>query len=302
MNSAKTVDKPDRRVAIAFAGVVSGSIAVAITTASVITSNSVALMADMIGTIFEFMAVFFAWLTLRKLAKKGGNLFDYGYGKLENMVSVIIAALMFLSLSIVVFNAVRRFASPEPISGFGVWLMVFAHIVFLGINGRLCLQTKQSMRKQPSPILTSQFRLFAVKAFTNVCMAVTIALSLTFREVRAAMYIDPVMSLVISASMFFGAYRIITNNLGALLDQTLEEEAQLRIMKILSESFDEYVQLHGVRSRRSGDRVFVEIFLEFDGDRSMSDVLSVIDDITAKTEDAIPNSDVSVVPTTRSRI
>ena len=258
-------------------------------------------MADMIGTIFEFLAVLFAWLTLRKMAKQGGTLFDYGYGKLENMVSIIIAALMFMSLAIVVCNAVRRFAAPEHISGFGVWLMLCAHIVFLGINVSLCLQTRRSIRKQPSQILTSQFKLFAEKSFANVCMTIAIALSLMLKEVRAAIYIDPAMSLVISASMFFGAYKIITANLGALLDRTLEEEAQLRIMKILSESFDEYVQLHGVRSRRSGDHVFVEIFLEFDGDRSMSDVLGVLDEITAKTEAAIPHSDVSVVPTTRPR-
>src|SRR5262245_33995610 len=40
---------------------------------------------------------------------------------------------------------------------------------------------------------------------------------------------------------------------------------QLHVLRCLSGHFDDYRDFHGMRSRRAGSRVFIEIFLEFDG-------------------------------------
>ena len=62
--------------------------------------------------------------------------------------------------------------------------------------------------------------------------------------------------------------------------------------------FDEYERFHGVRSRKSGGDVYVEIFLEFDGNKQMAEVQSVINEMQAGLEQKIQNSHVSIVPTT----
>ncbi len=282
----------------AFTGVCSGLVAVAIMIVAVATSNSVAVIADLLATSFECLAIVFAWLTLRRIARKGEFTFDYGYGKLENLVSLVIAVMMFMSLSIVVLNAVRRFAEPQLITGFGVWLTLAAHIIYLGINAVLRRRTQISLTLAPSTLLEAQRRLFGVKAFCNVCMIVALGGAMALRQYHLAMYIDPVMSLVIAVSMFLGAYRILNQNLGALLDHTLEESTQLLIVRELAHFFDEYIALHGVRSRRSGNRIFVELFLEFDGNRPMREIQSVINNMKTKLESTIPRSEVSVIPST----
>ncbi|MDD5494492.1 MAG: cation transporter dimerization domain-containing protein, partial [Dehalococcoidia bacterium] len=56
--------------------------------------------------------------------------------------------------------------------------------------------------------------------------------------------------------------------------------------------------IHGIRSRRSGASVYVEIFLEFDGQRKMSDVQGVIDAIKSNLEQKINGSQIVISPTT----
>ena len=41
----------------------------------------------------------------------------------------------------------------------------------------------------------------------------------------------------------------------------------LVIVKELATHFDHYKEIHGVRSRRSGSHVYMDLMLEFDGDK-----------------------------------
>jgi divalent metal cation (Fe/Co/Zn/Cd) transporter len=83
-----------------------------------------------------------------------------------------------------------------------------------------------------------------------------------------------------------------------LLDRTLEESLQLVILRELAAYFDQYAAFHGIRSRRSGGNIYVEVFLEFDGEKRMAEVQEVIDNIKTRLEQAMPDSKVAIVPTT----
>jgi divalent metal cation (Fe/Co/Zn/Cd) transporter len=72
------------------------------------------------------------------------------------------------------------------------------------------------------------------------------------------------------------------------------------IVRHLATFFNDYTALHGVRSRRSGSNVYIEIFLEFDSERKMGEVQAIINRIKISLESHIPKSSVSVVPTSPS--
>jgi ferrous-iron efflux pump FieF len=91
---------------------------------------------------------------------------------------------------------------------------------------------------------------------------------------------------------------ITADSIYDLLDRALDESLQLEITRLLARHFDAYDNFHGVRTRRSGDQVYVEVYLEFDGRKLMADVQRVIDTLTADFEANIPSSHVSIVPRT----
>eukprot|EP00825_Cyclidium_porcatum_P033870 TRINITY_DN357_c0_g1_i4.p9 TRINITY_DN357_c0_g1~~TRINITY_DN357_c0_g1_i4.p9 ORF type:complete len:167 (-),score=9.03 TRINITY_DN357_c0_g1_i4:3806-4306(-) len=119
----------------------------------------------------------------------------------------------------------------------------------------------------------------------------------TLTQYSWAMYIDPAVSFIIIGFLLLAGYREISASLPDLFDKTLDEELQLVILRELSSSFDRYHEFHGVRSRRSGSRIYIEIFLGFDPEQKMGDVQDFIDFLKGSLEALIPGSVVAIIPT-----
>mgnify|MGYP000686870352 CR=1 FL=1 len=83
---------------------------------------------------------------------------------------------------------------------------------------------------------------------------------------------------------------------GDLSDKTLEETSQLVVLRELAVFFDDYEQIHGIRSRRSGNVVYLEVFLEFRAELPFGTVQETMDRIRTRLETHIGNSRVLVVP------
>ena len=81
-----------------------------------------------------------------------------------------------------------------------------------------------------------------------------------------------------------------------LLDATLEETTKLRIMRHMVEYFADYEHLYHIRTRRSGPRVYVEVFLRFDPELRIGDVAHTINRLRSAIGASIPGADVTVCP------
>lgn len=104
--------------------------------------------------------------------------------------------------------------------------------------------------------------------------------------------------MIISGFLLLSAYRVVTDSIYDLLDRTLDESLQLVILGELAAFFDDYVALHGIRSRRSGSNVYIEIFMEFDSEKRMSEVQELINRMRESLERKIKSSQVVIAPAT----
>ncbi|MDR7867335.1 MAG: STAS domain-containing protein [Sporomusaceae bacterium] len=77
-----------------------------------------------------------------------------------------------------------------------------------------------------------------------------------------------------------------------------DEALRVEILRELSAHFDEYADLHAIRLRQGKDRLSVELFLEFDGDRKMSQVQQSIDKIKLDLEAKIKDGEILIIPAT----
>lgn len=265
--------------------------------AAAVLSGSIVLFADALKCANEILATFFSYLTLKKMAKGGAGAYDYGMGKFETITSVTTGGVMFISLALVFFAAIYRIAVPASVVHEGVYLGVVLMVIGVSTNTWLWRKNYRLCQRDPSPLMDSQWRLFRTKAFSDFSVLVSLILTLALADQPWSLYIDPLASFVIAGFLLMSGYRVITTSLPDLLDKTLDEELQMVIVRHLASFFDEYCALHGVRSRRSGTNVYIEIFLEFDGNRKMSEVQDTINRIRQSLESHIPRSSVSIVPT-----
>ncbi|MDP2990329.1 MAG: cation diffusion facilitator family transporter [Kiritimatiellota bacterium] len=264
-------------------------------------ANSVTLWADVLKCGNELLATFLSWLALRMVHRGRKVRFDYGLGKLENITGVIVAGVMFISLFIVLHSAFERLRHPMDMHPGGVWLAMILMTVGVIANTSLWIKNYRVGRRQFSPIIEAQWRMFRTKAFSDLIVLAALTLSMTLRAQAWAIYIDPAASLLIAGFILHSIWGMLSNSFYDLLDRTLDESLQLLIVKELATHFDHYEKIHGVRSRRSGSHVYVDLMLEFDGDKKMAEIQAIINRMETALERSIPGCHVLIAPTTRER-
>jgi len=279
----------------AFTGVITCGLGLLLIIVSVIFSNSLVQKADLFNSILEFISILLSWLTLRALREDNRAVFNYGLGKIENIASLFIGAFMLVSSLIMALLIGYRLLHLVRIHGFGVRLGIACTLIFGTINFILWVKSLRHKRAAPSPIVDAQCRLFAVKTVGNTCMFFTFVLSLSLNY-HWTLYLDPLASCITLGFMGRSTWELIRHSIHDLLDRSLDEPLQALINKALIRHFNEYSALDSVRSRYSGQNIFIEIFLGFDPGRTLAEVQNTTDAIKRDLEAAIPHAEVLVIP------
>jgi ferrous-iron efflux pump FieF len=280
-----------------FVSLLAGIIPVIPALAASILSGSVAFFALTLKTINEAVSTLIAWMIAKKISRGGQGNYDYGMGKYETIARVVTGGLMLVSLVFIVLATAYRFFRPAPLVSEGVFLSIVILVISVAADVWFWVINYRIAVKESSPLMDSQWRLFRTKAVGNMVVLVTMILAIIFAGYPWVMYIDPVGSVIIIASLLVSGYGMIRTSFPDLVDRTLDEELQIVVIRELADHFDRYKQLHGVRSRRSGTSIFIEVFLEFEGEMQMCVVQEEIDRMKKDIETKIPRSSVNIIPT-----
>ena len=257
-------------------------------------AESLAILSDLLKESTDFLAVLASYLTVLALRKAPGHRFAYGIGKLENLVSLAIGLVMVGCSFFLLTKVVSHFHHPVPTSGTLPGIIIFSVYAFIGFG--IWTRNRWILRHQHSPIIESQARLWFSKACFDSFMATALTLELFFRGHAWSFYLDPLASLLGVGFMIHAAYAISSSSVNDLMDAALEETTQLQILNQLVRHLDEYDRLHKVRSRRSGSRIFVEVFVDFHPDLRMAEVQERIHRLRSSIGNAIPGAEVSILP------
>lgn len=265
---------------------------------AVILSGSITLFAEVMKDGNEILATVFALAILIKIRNGAGVSYDYGMGKFETFTRIATGAVMFISLFIIFLSAFNRLFVPKALDPTGAYIAVPLMIVSAVVDLILWKKNYRISQADPSPVMEAQWRLRRAKVFSDIAVLLSFVLSFAFVAYSWSVYIDPLISFVIVGFLLIAGFHEISSSLPDLFDKTLEEELQIVILQDLSAFFNEYHDFYGVRSRRSGGTIYIDLFLGFDSARKMGDVQDTIDKLKTSLEEKIPGSIVNIVPTT----
>lgn len=268
------------------------AIAFACSLAAALTADSLTLWASCLRVGLDLPASFFAlYVSARLLRRQEGN-FDYGLGKWENLAALINVPMMFAGLAFLAFRVVQSFLDPQPVThtGFGLTVLV----VFGVVNVTLMLRFRRLNRKNPAPLVHAQFVLY--RNATAASLLSIFALAGARLAGPAGAYFDIFGAVVLAFLIVQSAVLLLRQSLSALLDEAVEEALQLRILNGLAQAFPHYCQLHRIRSRHSGNRIFLELFLEFEPDLTVRELTARSREIRRQMEQTVPGAEVSVIP------
>lgn len=253
-------------------------------------SNSVTLLADFLKCLVEFLAILLAFIVIQKIQRSDKSLYNYGYGKLEQLSSTAVAFAMLCSSIVCMVTAIDRMISPEPLknASFGLLLGILS---VLG-NGFLWFRFSRLMKREPSPVTGSQATLFLSKLLASFVVVLSLTLSGFHDAAPFLIYSDAVGSLAIALFLTTSAFSIGSESFSDLVDRAVDEAFQIIVLRHLVKYEEAYSGFYGIRSRQVGMRKLVQIDITLHETSTMGELKPKLKEMKKEIEAEIPQCEV----------
>ena len=259
-------------------------------------SRSLILMTGAVSSVSLLVQALIVFMISRRLAKNESYEYDYGMGKFESFGGLIANLFMLIGLFAVLFTTIILLFNPTQPGELLLWAVgvkAFGTVIDLIL-----------FYKQRKINLLASSRLFEAEdhvirknlAFDFIALSAIAALYL-FRYFPGIVYVEMGLCLVYSIVMIIKLIHPIKLCAYDLLDKTLDEDAQLKVMKALAAGDGLYDHFKTVRTRSSGQRIYIDLLIGFNKDKTFEEINSSLNELETLKNAEIPNSVVSIVLT-----
>lgn len=171
-------------------------------------ANSVALLADAGHNLSDVFGLLMAWGASALVKKPPTARFTYGFRSSTILAALANAILLLVATGAIAWEAVQRFATPEPVAAKTVMVVAAVGIVINGVTAWLFMSGKDE-------------DINIRGAFTHMAADAVIALGVVLAGLGILLtgwlWLDPVVSLVISAIIVWGTWGLLRSSVDLAL-------------------------------------------------------------------------------------
>lgn len=232
----------------------------AVSAAAGLAVDSVTLLLDASASLVILFVAFMMNSTIKKIHSPPDEIFNFGYEKYEPFTVVIQGALIITTCVISMKFAVQDILHHEDIKDYqipliaaGISVVVGTFIaVFIGMTAK---KTRSSMRHAASMhwFIDTGMSVGMLGGF----YAGSVLKQRGYTEITP--FIDPAMAIVLALVFILPPLKAMRKNLFELLDAVPSREIRDRVRKVVDEYKPKMFGVHRVRTRKAGEKVFVEV-------------------------------------------
>jgi divalent metal cation (Fe/Co/Zn/Cd) transporter len=258
--------------------------------------GSLTLLGEVLRGALLISVAIASWVTLRRIHRGQTGAYDFGMGKIEQILSLMVAVLLCVSMAFLWYKALSQMeAAPHQVSTISV---VAVGLAFLNLcaNAAPLFPLYAAMKTGKSVLVSAQFRAKIAKTIGSVVVTACVALNQLSSDAQLSWWADRAGVAIVTIVTLHAVYELLNSAIPDLLDRTLPEDQQIRINQVLVRHYDSFEALKWCQSRQSGSDTEVHVGLGFAAHIPFGEVAritrAVVDDIEA----AIPGSRVTVTP------
>ncbi len=220
--------------------------------------------------------------------------YNYGTEKVEAITALCCEMFDLAGLFCISLFAVRHLIKGSE-KGEHLHFALAVSLLGLIIDIIIVLREKELINVHSSKLLHTAYISAGKELVFDVISIFTLVISILFSERSWIIHFSPVISIALVIPFSVLLLKHIKESLVELTDLTLDEENQLKILKILSEFFESYEELHDVRSRMTGEKIYIDIELSFHEDMLYSDIRSTVSAMKKRIVDELGSCTVNVI-------
>jgi ferrous-iron efflux pump FieF len=221
-------------------------------------TGSISLLTSAADGLVDVVASTVTFAGVRYAARPADRGHRYGHGKAEAVAAFVQALLLAATAVGLAVESVQRLFVPQPLNQtrFGIWVIVGSSLAAAGL---VAMQTFV-VRRTGSTAIAADRAHYLTDMAVNIAVLVALLLERFLGWTRA----DATGALAISAYMLWNARGMAAEALFQLLDRELDVAERARVEAAVL-GCDGVQNVHDIRTRNGGDRVFVEFHVEVDG-------------------------------------
>ncbi|MAF13123.1 cation transporter [Candidatus Poribacteria bacterium] len=218
-------------------------------------TGSAAIASDAIESVVHVVATVFALYSVVKSTQPPDPLHPYGHGKIEFFSAGFEGGLIILAACAIVAQVARALASGAPPNRLGVGILLT--LAAGTVNLVLGVYLVRAGRTTASVTVEADGRHVLTDSYTS--LGVVVGLMLV--RLTGWSVLDPLVAAAVALNILITGGRLVRQSVGGLMDEAEEDILAAILAVIHTTRAPEWIDIHHLRSWRSGDRRYVDLHL-----------------------------------------
>jgi ferrous-iron efflux pump FieF len=252
-----------------------------------VATDSVSMLSSLLDSAFDGLASVATMLSVAHAAVPADEDHRFGHGKVEALSALGQALFIFGSAVFLLFESAHRFIHPVRITDADIGLTVAG--VSVVMTGLLVAFQHYVIRRTTSVAISADRLHYRGDLLINL----GVFAALSFSYYSRWPYFDPLFALVLSLGLLYSAREVGKEAFDILMDREIAEKERARIIAVV-EHHPAVRAVHDLRTRSTGERLFIEFHMELDGGMSLSAAHDVTEEVEKALFDAFPKAEVLI--------
>ena len=235
-----------------------------------ILGNSVAMIADAVHSLSDFITDVIVIIFVGISAKPQDESHDYGHGKFETLASFFVALALLGAAGGVIVSGCGKLMDwlhGAELKAPGL-LALWAAFLSIALKEVLYHYTAIKGRKLNSQVMIANAWHHRSDSLSSIGAAIGIGGAIWLGNRWTVL--DPLASVVVGLMLVKVAYDLLKINIGELTEGSLPADTEKEIVRII-ESEPGVSEPHHLRTRRIGNRIAIDTHIRLDGRMSLSE-------------------------------
>jgi ferrous-iron efflux pump FieF len=185
-------------------------------------------------------------------------------------------------------ETLRRGNADVPLLRPGLGLAVI--LLSTLVNSFLIWKLKQAERATGSLIMHTE----SVHYLIDLLSYGVILISLILVSMTGWPFFDLLGGLIVAAYVAFLSFKILIRAANELVDRALPQVVLDELDRIIRRHDESIANYHDLRTRRMGNRNFIDFHLEFRGGQNFEKAHEITEGLIVKIQERFPNADVTI--------
>lgn len=261
-------------------------------------TGSLGILSEALHSALDLIAAALTYLSVRLSDKPADPDHPFGHGKVEHLSAFAETALLFITCTWIIWEAVRRLFFREVHVEPSLWAfgVMFISITIDTFRSRALFRVA---RKYNSQALEADALHFSTDVYSSsvVILGLILVSIAEQKKIHWLQDADPIAALVVAGIVVYITLRLGKRTVDALVDAAPEGIAA-RVSEVIA-PVPGVLGLDRIRVRQSGARLFMDLRLTLASNIPLEHAQSVADMVEAEVHSAFPTADVMIHTTPR---